>query len=201
MSALSERVVLVSGGSRGLGRAVIRQMAGTEGHVVAVPAEDDPHLTDSILASVAAEHGRLDALVLDASECLSLTGDDPAALHSFRDRQRTLVDRAVPLMSYGARIVYVTSHQAHFFPHKAVPKGSTAAVASMRAGETALYAMRSQLGRHGIHLTVVSGGRPDGGDHCASSMSELATAVAAAITARTPQGLVCVGGAHYLMTA
>ena len=33
---------------------------------------------------------------------------------------------AVPLMPVGGRIVFVTSHQAHFFPHKAVPMGYTA---------------------------------------------------------------------------
>ncbi len=198
MSAAYERVVLVSGGSRGLGPAVARRMGGTEDHVV-IPGTHD--LAGPVMEGVAAEHGRLDALVIDASECLSLTDDDPAALYAFRDRQRTLVSSAIPLMSHGARIIYVTRHQAHFFPHKSVPKGSTAAVASMRAGETALYAMRSQLGRQGFHLTVVSSERPDGGLHHATSMRELAAAVVGAITARTPQGLVCVGGANYLMTA
>lgn len=192
----SDRVVLVSGGSRGLGRAVTRLMG--DSHVATAPAVHDQE-AGSIVESVVAEHGRLDALVLDASACLSLAGDDASALHGFRARQRALVERAMPLMSPGARIVYVTSHQAHFFPHKAVPKGCTAAVASMRAGETALYAMRSQLGRHGIHLSVVSSERPDSA--IPASMRELATAVVAAIAARTPPGLVCVGGANYLMTA
>ena len=190
MSATPERVVLVSGGSRGLGRALARRMGGTDGHVVIAPA-DHAQATTSIVESVAAEHGRLDALVLDASECLSLAGDHTSALHAFRE--------AMSLMAPGARIVYVTSHQAHFYPHKAVPKGCTAAVASMRAGETALYATRSQFGRRGIHLSVVSGERPEGGMH--ASMHELAAAVVNAVTARTPQGLVCVGGANYLMTA
>ncbi|KGI69100.1 short chain dehydrogenase [Mycolicibacterium rufum] len=198
MSATPERVVLVSGGSRGLGRAVARRMGGTDGHVVIAPAGHAQAAT-SIVESVAAEHGRLDALVLDASECLSLAGDHTSALHAFRERQRALVEQAMSLMAPGARIVYVTSHQAHFFPHKAVPKGCTAAVASMRAGETALYAMRSRLGRRGIHLSVVSSERPEGGMH--ASMHELGTAVVNAVTARTPQGLVCVGGANYLMTA
>jgi NAD(P)-dependent dehydrogenase (short-subunit alcohol dehydrogenase family) len=33
-------------------------------------------------------------------------------------------------------------HQAHFYPHKAVPKGYAPIAASMRAGETAMYGMR-----------------------------------------------------------
>lgn len=201
MSAARERVVLVSGGSRGLGQAVARRMAGIEGHVVIAGGEHQRSLATPALESVEAEYGHLDALVLDASECLSLAGDDPRALGAFRDEQRTLIWRAMPLMPRGARIVYVTSHQAHFFPHKAVPKGCTAAVASMRAGETALYAMRSELGRHGIHLSVVSSERTDSGSRSATSMHELTTAVIGAITTRTPAGLVCVGGTNYLMTA
>ena len=64
-------------------------------------------------------------------------------------------------MPAGGRIVFVTSHAAHFFPHRAVPKGQTAVAASKWAGETALYAMRSEFRRAGVHLTVVSG---DAGD-------------------------------------
>ncbi|BBX69236.1 Rossmann-fold NAD(P)-binding domain-containing protein [Mycolicibacterium psychrotolerans] len=198
MSAASERVVLFSGGSTGLGPAIARRMGGTEGRVVIAGAHT---LASPAIETVAADHGRLDALVLDASECVSLPGDDPGMLRAFHERHRALVSLAIPLMSPGARIVYVTSHQAHFFPHKAVPKGCTAAVASMRAGETALYAMRSQLGRRGIHLSVVSSERTGSGTHSATSMLELSTAVVAAVTTRTPPGLVCVGGTNYLMTA
>jgi NAD(P)-dependent dehydrogenase (short-subunit alcohol dehydrogenase family) len=79
-----------------------------------------------------------------------------------RDAQRRLARMAVPLMPVGGRIVFVTSHQAHFFPHKAVPKGYTAIAASKRAGETALHAMRSEFRRAGVHLTVVSGEMVDG---------------------------------------
>ncbi|MHA0288321.1 SDR family NAD(P)-dependent oxidoreductase [Mycobacterium sp. C3-094] len=198
MSAEAERVVLVSGGSRGLGHAVARRLGDTEGRVVTADAGSAS--AQRTLESVAAQHGRLDALVLDASECLSLADPDPGALRAFRDAQRALVSLATPLMRPGARIVYVTDHRAHFFPHKAVPKGGTAAVASMRAGETALYAMRSQLLRLGVHLSVVSSQRIDA-IHPSTSMHELAAAVVAAITARTPAGLVCVGGTTYLMTA
>ena len=201
MSATYEPVVLVSGGSGGLGPAVARRMGDTGGHVVIVGADNDQTDASIVMETVAADHGHLDALVLDASECLSLPGEDPGTLRAFHERHRALVSLAMPLMSPGARIVYVTSHQAHFFPHKAVPKGCTAAVASMRAGETALYAMRSQLGRHGIHLSVVSSERTGSGIHSATSVHELTGAVVAAVTTRTPPGLVCVGGTHYLMTA
>ncbi|MBX7456300.1 short chain dehydrogenase [Mycolicibacterium sp. 3033] len=199
MSAETQRVVLVSGGSRGLGHAVTRRLGDAEGCVVTTGAEKAS--AQHALESLAARHGHLDALVLDASECLSLASHDPDELRAFHDAQRELVSLATPLMPPGARIVYVTNHQAHFFPHKAVPKGATAAMASMRAGETSLYAMRTQLFRLGIHLTVVSSERMDPTSRASTAMHELSAAVVAAITAHTPAGLVCVGGATYLMTA
>lgn len=60
-------------------------------------------------------------------------------------------------MPAGGQIVFVTNNQAHFFPHKAVPKGYTSMAASMREGETTLHAMRSEFRQHGIEFTVVSG--------------------------------------------
>jgi NAD(P)-dependent dehydrogenase (short-subunit alcohol dehydrogenase family) len=89
-----------------------------------------------------------------------------------RDAQRRLARMAVPLMPVGGRIVFVTCHQAHFFPHKAVPKGYTAIAASKRAGETALHAMRSEFQRAGVHLTVVSGEMVDG--KCAATIVDAA---------------------------
>ena len=95
---------------------------------------------------------------------------------------------AVPLMPAGGRIVFVTSHAAHFFPHKAVPKGQTAVAASKWAGETALYAMRSEFRRAGVHLTVVSGDMVD---------ATFAGAIVNAANTPNPSAIVFVGGADY----
>ena len=95
-------------------------------------------------------------------------------------------------MPGGGRIVFVTSHQAHFFPHKAVPKGYAAVAASKWAGETALYAMRSEFRRAGVHLTVVSGGAADW---------TFAGAIVNAANNPNPSGIVYVGGADSLMIA
>jgi 3-oxoacyl-[acyl-carrier protein] reductase len=95
-------------------------------------------------------------------------------------------------MPVGGRIVFVTSHAAHFFPHRAVPKGQTAVAASKWAGETALYALRSEFRRAGVHFTVVSG---DAGDHT------FAGAIAKAANTANPSGIVYVGGADSLMIA
>jgi NAD(P)-dependent dehydrogenase (short-subunit alcohol dehydrogenase family) len=180
------RIVLVIGGSEGLGADVARHLADDDTHVVLQDIADEAS-SEAMIESIIAQFGRLDALVLTASEL-----DPGCAMRVNRDAQRRLAMTAVPVMPVGGRIVYVTSHQAHFFPHKAVPKGYTAVAASMRAAETALYAMRDELHRAGVHLTVVSGDMADG---------TLAQAVVAAANTPNPTGMVYLGKADYLMTA
>ena len=168
------RIVLVTGGSRGLGADVARHLADDHTHVVLHDVADEAE-SAAVIESVATRFGRLDALILNASGGAG-----------------RLASMALPLMPVGGRIVYATSHQAHFFPHKAVPKGYTAVAAGMRAGETALYGLRSEFHRAGVHLTVVSGDMADGA---------LADAVVSAANTPNPTGVVYLGRADYLMTA
>ncbi len=173
-----------------------------------------------MMESIDARFGRLDALVLNASGGLELGADAGYAMRLNRDAQRHLAQLAVPLMPVGGRIVFVTSHQAHFFPNKAVPKGYSAIAASKRAGETALYAMRSAFHRAGVGLTVVSGDMIDGtiivrllqrrdpaevnarrAHGSLPTVEEFAEVIVGATVSRTAQSIVYVGGADYLMTA
>jgi 3-oxoacyl-[acyl-carrier protein] reductase len=240
------RVILVTGASRGIGAEVAQQLAGADTHVIvnyrekARRAEDvaaavraaggnastmaadlsDEAATAAMIDSIKARFGRLDALILNASGGLELGADPGYAMRLNRDAQRRLTVLAMPLMPVGGRVVFVTSHQAHFFPNKAVPKGYSAVAASKRAGETALYAMRSQFDRAGIHMTVVSGDMIDGTiivrllarrDPDAvearrtvgtlPTVDQFASAIVHATNTATPTGIVYVGGADYLMTA
>lgn len=171
------RIVLVTGASQGVGADVVAQLADTHSHVIAGDSD-----AVALIDDVAARFGRLDTLVLTAS-----------ATRLDRTELRDLAQRAVRLMPVGGHIVFATSHQAHFYPHKAVPKGYAADAARMRAGETALYAMRSEFSRAGIRFTVVSGDAVDGGG--------FAAAIVTAATTPNPSGVVYVGSADYLMTA
>ena len=78
------------------------------------------------------------------------------------DAQLRLARLALPLMHDGGRIVFVTSHQAHFYPHKPVPADYVPIAESKRAGEDAPARHAAEFDRHGIKLMVVSGDMIDG---------------------------------------
>jgi 3-oxoacyl-[acyl-carrier protein] reductase len=241
-----KRIILVTGGSRGIGAEVAQQLASPDTHVIvnyrekAKRAEtiaeairtaggnastlgadiSDAAAAAAMIGTIAARFGRLDALILNASGGLELGADPGYAMRLNRDAQRRLALLAMPLIPAGGRIVFVTSHQAHFFPNKAVPKGYSAVAASKRAGETALHMMRSQFDRAGIRLSVVSSDMIDGTiivrllhrrDPEAvearrtvaplPTIGQFATAIANAVTTPMPSSIVFVGGADYLATA
>ncbi len=246
MPSAPTRIILVTGASRGIGAEVARQLGGADTHVIvnyrekAKRAEQiaadirsaggsastlaadisDEAAAVAMMQTVKARFGRLDALVLNASGGLELGADPGYAMRLNRDAQRRLALLSLPLMPAGGRIVFVTSHQAHFFPNKAVPKGYSAVAASKRAGETALFMMRSQFDRAGIHFTVVSGDMidgtiivrllerrdPDAVDSRRSvaplpTVDQFATAIANAANSSSSAGIVYVGGSDYLATA
>jgi 3-oxoacyl-[acyl-carrier protein] reductase len=240
------RIVLITGTSRGIGAEVAQQLASADTHVIVnyrekgkranaiadairsagghastlaadISDEDD---TAAMMGYIAARFGRLDTLILNASGGLERGADPGYAMRLNRDAQRRLALLGMPLMPTGSRIVFVTSHQAHFYPNKAVPKGYATVAASKRAGETALYGMRSQFDHAGVHFSVVSGDMIDGTivvrllqrrDPGAvdarrtlaplPTVSEFAAAVANAASTPNPGSIVFVGGADYLMTA
>lgn len=179
-------VALVTGGSRGIGAATARSLA-ERGYDVAITyrnkaaraeeivtsftqygaeglstACDMTQLSDlqQLLVTLREWRDHLDVLVLNASGGLereALAADPDYPMHINRDAQLALIDTALPLLSAGSVIVFVTSHWAHLYGQvEQLPKYSEVA-ASKHAGEMALRVRQAEFDHLGIRLLVVTG--------------------------------------------
>ena len=164
------RTFLITGASRGIGAEIALQLSAPERHVVVNYREKarradavaaaiktagghvstacadlcDEGAVERMLDDIGNERGRLDVLILNASGGLERHAVADYAMLLNRDAQVHLVRRALPLMPAGSRIVFVTSHPAHFYGRRRCPSPSTNP--SRRASGQA----RMRCGRCGI---------------------------------------------------
>ena len=122
----------------------------------------DAAATRTMLAATHEEFGALDLLILNASG--GLERDMPAdyAMRLNRDAQLALARSAVEQMTPGGRIVFVTSHEAHFYGTGDTFPAYAPVAASKQAGERALLDRVRDFADRGISLVVVSGDLIDG---------------------------------------
>ena len=177
------KIALVTGASRGVGAVAARILAGRGADVIvnyrskarraqeiaddirrtgrrAVAAQadlTDPQELASMFAIVRERFGRLDLLVLNASGGLERGRDEDYAMQINLTAQTQTLDLAVPLMAEGGRVVFVTSHLAHFYGERPVYPAYEPVAASKKAGENALRSRIPELRERGISLVVVSG--------------------------------------------
>jgi NAD(P)-dependent dehydrogenase (short-subunit alcohol dehydrogenase family) len=182
------QIALVTGASRGIGADVAVQLADPVRHVIvhyrekarrandvvdaieaiggqasAVQADlTDEQAVTAMLDDISRRFGRLDALVLNASGGMERDADNRYAMRLNRDAQESLTRLSLPLMPRDGRIVFATSHQAHFVGTKEIPRDYVPVAMSKRAGEDALRAMCPLFEAKGIALVVVSGDMIDG---------------------------------------
>ena len=182
-SLLLGKTALVTGASRGIGASVTRQLGELGADVAISYRSKGPRaqeVADELIAmgrkalliqgditnpaDVAAtfrqireEWGRLDLLVLNASGGLEEGKAPDYAMQLNLTAQLNLVDGALSLMPRGSRIVFVTSHLAHFHGTGPGYDGYESVAVSKRAGEDALRQMIPFLSDRGIRLVVVSG--------------------------------------------
>ena len=186
--SLAARRVLVTGSSRGIGADTVMLFAAAGASVVinyrnkekralqlvekienaggaafAVGADlTDAKSVAAMFETIGARLGGLDILVLNASGGMEAGMADDYAMQLNRDAQVNLLKAALPLLGRGSRVVFVTSHQAHFIHTvETMPEYLTVAL-SKRAGEDALRALIPQLESAGIDFVVVSGDMIEG---------------------------------------
>jgi 3-oxoacyl-[acyl-carrier protein] reductase len=188
MSESNNKIALVTGASRGIGAEVSQQLAAqgidviinfrskgpraetVAGAVRAAGARaflaqadmTDGGEVEAALAQVAREAGRIDILVLNASGGLEKDKSADYAMQLNLTAQERMVNSVLPLMANGGRIVFVTSHLAHFYGQKPVHEMYEPVAASKKAGEDALVARIPELAAQGISLVIVSGDMIDG---------------------------------------
>lgn len=180
---LNGKRVLITGASRGVGAALAVMMAEHGADLVlnyrskrpraetvaeeikklgrrAVLVQADITVDDDVTRMMREAEdalGSLDALILNASGGLEKNQTSDYAMRLNRDAQVNLAECALPLMPKGSRIVFVTSHLAHFYGEKPVLPGYEPVAESKRAGEQELRARIPALDEKGISLVVVSG--------------------------------------------
>ncbi|MEV8338046.1 SDR family oxidoreductase [Leucobacter sp. NPDC077196] len=186
--SLAGRRALVTGSSRGVGADTARYFAQAGADVVVnfrnkapraeklaaefrelgvralVQGADltDPDSVQAMMAAVREEFGGLDILVLNASGGMESNMGEDYALRLNRDAQLSVLDAALPLMGEGSRVVFVTSHQAHFIRTTPTMPEYVPVAESKRAGEDALRELIPDLAARGIGFTVVSGDMIEG---------------------------------------
>jgi 3-oxoacyl-[acyl-carrier protein] reductase len=116
----------------------------------------------AMIDSVGREFGRLDVLILNASGGLEKGKPAEYPMQLNLTAQVRMVDLSLKLMPRGGRIVFVTSHMAHFYGERGMVGPYEPVAASKHAGETALRGRRREFESLGILLTVVSGDMIEG---------------------------------------
>ncbi|WFR82663.1 SDR family oxidoreductase [Arthrobacter sp. Y-9] len=188
MGTLDNKTAIVTGSSRGIGAEVAKILAGegaavvvnyrqkaprankvvqqiTEagGRAVAVAADLTTEDGAQALVSAAQENfGGLDILVLNASGGMETGLGEDYALRLNRDAQVKMLETATAVMPAGSRVVFVTSHQAHFIDTVPTMPEYEPVARSKRAGETALREFIPALEAKGISFVVISGDMIEG---------------------------------------
>jgi len=186
--SLTGRTALVTGSSRGIGADTVRYFAQAGANVVinfrnkAPRAEKlagelrdlgvealvvgadltDPASVEEMFAAVKERFGGLDILVLNASGGMESGMAEDYALTLNRDAQIGVLEAALPLLHDGSRVVFVTSHQAHFIRTTPTMAEYDVVAQSKRAGEDALRERIPALTERGIDFVVGSGDMIEG---------------------------------------
>lgn len=142
---------------------LVDKLVAAGGSAIAIGADlTDPTSVAGMFNTIASEWGGLDILVLNASGGMESGMAEDYAMQLNRDAQVYLLNAALPLLAPGSRVVFVTSHQAHFIHSTPTMPEYLSVALSKRAGEDALLEMIPILDAAGIGFVVVSGDMIEG---------------------------------------
>lgn len=163
LAAAGARVVINFRNKEARARKVVAAIEAKGGEAIAIGADlTDPESLATMFGEVQAAWGGLDLLVLNASGGMESGMAADYAMVLNRDAQVRVLDAALPLLGDGARIVFVTSHQAHFIKTVETMPEYVPVALSKRAGEDALRDRIPELEAKGISFVVVSGDMIEG---------------------------------------
>lgn len=186
--SLTGKVALVTGSSRGIGadtlgyfaeagaaavvnyrnkeaRALklVEGIVANGGKAIAVGADLTETASVKAMFETAKDaFGGIDILVMNASGGMEAGMGEDYAMRLNRDSQVALLQTALPFLNDGARVVFVTSHQAHFIRTTPTMPEYLPVALSKRAGEDELRKMIPTLAERGIGFVVVSGDMIEG---------------------------------------
>ncbi len=187
-NSLKGKVALVTGSSRGIGADTVTYFAEAGASVlvnyrnkearalkivaaieekgsnaIAYGADlTDQQAVEGMFETAEAAFGKLDILVMNASGGMEAGMGEDYAMRLNRDSQVNLLKAALPHLKDGSRVVFVTSHQAHFIRTTPTMPEYVPVALSKRAGEDALRAMIPELASRNIGFVVVSGDMIEG---------------------------------------
>lgn len=186
--ALSGTTAVITGSSRGVGadtakllaeqgmnvvvnyrqkapraQKVVKEIEAVGGSAIAVGADlTNEEDLDNLMQAAINEYGSLDLLILNASGGMEKDLGENYAMRLNRDAQMNALSAALPRMSPGGRVIFVTSHQAHFINDVETMDAYDEVAKSKRAGEDALTARIPEMSDKGISFVVVSGDMIEG---------------------------------------
>lgn len=182
MSSVAGKTVVITGSSRGVGADTAKILAGEGANVVVNYRQKAPRankvvkeITEAGGAAIAVqadmtdieslrgllqagvdEFGGVDILILNASGGMESDLGEDYALRLNRDAQNDALTEGLKVLPKGGRVVFVTSHQAHFIHDVETMPEYEAVARSKRAGEDTLTARVPEMSEQGVSFVVVS---------------------------------------------
>lgn len=240
MDSVVGKTVIITGSSRGVGadtakilaqaganvvvnyrqkapraNKVVQDIEAAGGKAIAVGADlTDPSTVEAMFRQAMETFGSVDVVILNASGGMESGMGEDYAMRLNRDAQNNALTTALTYLPHGGRVVFVTSHQAHFIRDVDTMDAYVDVAHSKRAGEDLLVSRIPEMTEHGVDFVVVSGDMIEGTVTATLlnraqpgalearreaagkllSVQEFATEIAAMVTADVPTGHIELAG-------